>query len=212
MLELDSDYAGPGIAGTDEAGRGPLCGPVCAAAVMLDPEQPIDGLNDSKKLTAERRDALYAAIQKQALSWSIAWCTAAEIDRYNILQASHLAMCRAIEALDRQPERVLVDGNRVPRLLRLPATSVVKGDGRHSAIAAASVLAKVARDRYMQALHRQYPAFELDRNKGYPTPAHLAALTAQGPSPEHRRSFSPVRAALGLQPEPQITDQGRLEL
>ncbi|MCH8552333.1 MAG: ribonuclease HII [Natronospirillum sp.] len=212
MLELDSVYSGSDIAGTDEAGRGPLCGPVCAAAVILDPSHPIQGLDDSKKLTEARRETLFKPIQQQSISWAIAWCTAAEIDRYNILQASHLAMVRAVQALTQQPGQVLVDGNRIPAMLALPAEAIVRGDGRHSAIAAASVLAKVARDRFMQALHVQYPVYELNRNKGYPTATHMAALAEQGPCPEHRRSFAPVRQALGLNPEPQITEQGRLEL
>jgi ribonuclease HII len=193
MFELDRSFSGPGIAGTDEAGRGPLCGPVCAAAVMLRPGVKLPGLNDSKKLTANRRDVLFDEIREQSLCWAIAWSTVAEIDRLNILQASHLAMCRAVAALSHEPQRILVDGDQLPRCLRLPATALVRGDQRHSAIAAASILAKVARDRYMLALHRSYPQFELDRNKGYPTAQHLKVLRQCGPCPEHRQSFAPVR-------------------
>ncbi|TGG95133.1 ribonuclease HII [Natronospirillum operosum] len=211
MLELDADYCGQVVAGTDEAGRGPLCGPVCAAAVIWPEALTLDGLNDSKQLTEGRREALFVQVQQQAIGWAIAWCTAAEIDRYNILQASHMAMCRAVEALPVQPAHVLVDGNRVPRMLMVPATAIVKGDAKHSAIAAASILAKVARDRVMVSLDRQYPGYGLARNKGYPTAAHLAALTIQGVTPEHRRSFAPVRDRLGPVPDPTLTEQGRLE-
>lgn len=193
MFELDRSFSGPGIAGTDEAGRGPLCGPVCAAAVMLLSGRKLAGLNDSKKLTAKRRDVLFDDIREQALCWAIAWSSVAEIDRLNILQASHLAMCRAVSALSIEPQRILVDGDQVPVCLRTPATALVRGDQRHSAIAAASILAKVARDRYMIALHRSYPDFQLDQNKGYPTAQHLKILRQLGPCPEHRRSFAPVR-------------------
>lgn len=193
MFELDRTFPGPGIVGTDEAGRGPLCGPVCAAAVMLKPRFKLPGLNDSKKLTAKRRDELFDEIREQTVSWAIAWATVAEIDRLNILQASQLAMCRAVAALSGAPQRVLVDGDQVPKCFRLPATALVRGDQRHSAIAAASILAKVARDRYMVALHRSYPEYELDRNKGYPTAQHLKALNQLGACPEHRQSFAPVR-------------------
>lgn len=196
MFELDRSFSGPGIAGTDEAGRGPLCGPVCAAAVMLRTGLKLPGLNDSKKLTAKRREELFDDIREHALCWAIAWSSVAEIDQFNILQASHLAMCRAVSALAGKPQRILVDGDQVPACLQAPATALVRGDQRHSAIAAASILAKVARDRYMLALHRTYPAFEFDRNKGYPTAQHLKVLRQNGPCPEHRQSFAPVRACL----------------
>lgn len=197
MLELDLHYQHYRmLAGTDEAGRGPLCGPVYAAAVVLHPERPIDELNDSKKLSAARRTLLFDVIQEQALTWAIAACTAAEIDQYNILQASHIAMVRAIRALSVKPEHVLVDGNLLPRTLQLPATAVIKGDGRHSAIAAASVLAKVARDRYMADLCARFPGYGFSHNQGYPTPEHLIAIRAQGICPEHRRTFAPVRAVI----------------
>lgn len=216
MLELDHHYADRGVAGTDEAGRGPLCGPVYAAAVVLNPDRPIAALNDSKKLTERRRDALFDIIQAEALAWSIAHCTAAEIDRYNILQASHLAMVRAIDGLSVAPGHVLVDGNRVPAALSLPAEAVVKGDGRHSAIAAASILAKVSRDRCMAELDSRYPGYGLAQNKGYPTAAHRLALRQLGATPEHRRSFAPVRAALadsnGDHLRTAVTEQRTLEL
>lgn len=212
MLELDQHYSGWVIAGTDEAGRGPLCGPVTAAAVILDPARPLDQLNDSKQLTEKRREALFVLIQERALAWSVAECSAREIDQYNILQASHLAMVRAVEGLSRAPDKVLVDGNRIPRTLALPAEAVVKGDGRHSAIAAASVLAKVSRDRLMAELAEQYPGYDLQHNKGYPTPTHLQALNQLGATPQHRRSFAPVRAALEARGEIArlIPDQGQL--
>lgn len=206
MLELDSAYETVRVAGTDEAGRGPLCGPVCAAAVILPPGLEIAALNDSKKLTERRREALFDIIKADALAWSIAWCSAQEIDQLNILQASHLAMVRAIEGLAVAPEHVLVDGNRIPRSLALPATALVKGDGRHSAIAAASILAKVARDRYMTELDGRFPGYELGRNKGYPTALHMAALSRQGACQEHRKSFAPVRRALGITDDPGKTD------
>ncbi|MEX0584902.1 MAG: ribonuclease HII [Natronospirillum sp.] len=196
MLELDNTWYGQTVAGTDEAGRGPLCGPVYAAAVVLHPDRPIMELNDSKKLSAARRMVLFDVIQRDALAWSIAACTAKEIDQYNILQASLMAMVRAVAGLNVQPDHVLVDGNRLPRTLLLPATAVVKGDGRHSAIAAASILAKVARDRYMGDLDVQFPHYGLVRNQGYPTPEHLTALQIHGICPEHRRSFAPVRSVI----------------
>ncbi|WLD59217.1 ribonuclease HII [Salinispirillum sp. LH 10-3-1] len=192
VLELDTRYSGC-VAGTDEAGRGPLCGPVYAAAVILDPARPIEGLNDSKKLNEAARERLFGVICAQATAWAIAKCSAAEIDRFNILRASHLAMERAVAQLGVVPERVLVDGNRLPKHLNLPAEAVVKGDARHSAIAAASILAKVARDRVMRELHEQFPHYDLGTNKGYPTPVHLSALEQHGPCAEHRRSFAPVR-------------------
>lgn len=206
MLELDQYYSGC-IAGTDEAGRGPLCGPVYAAAVILDPARPIEGLNDSKKLDAAARERLFDRICQHAQAWAIAQCSAQEIDQLNILRASHLAMERAVAQLTTVPDKVLVDGNRLPKHLKLPAEAIVKGDGRHSAIAAASILAKVARDRVMAELHQQYPHYDLAANKGYPTPQHLAALTTHGPTPEHRRTFAPVKRWLE-----QAMIQGTLEL
>jgi ribonuclease HII len=180
------------IAGVDEAGRGPLAGPVFAAAVILDPARPIPGLDDSKRLSQKRREALESAIQERSLAWSVAWASAAEIDAINILQASLLAMTRAVAALDPQPARVLVDGNRAPDF-GCPAEAIIGGDGLIPAIGAASILAKVARDRLMCGLDGTYPGYGFAIHKGYPTAAHQAALLRLGPCPEHRRSFAPVR-------------------
>jgi ribonuclease HII len=189
------DHEGPGIAGVDEVGRGPLAGDVVAAAVILDPERPIDGLRDSKKLTEPRREALAELIRERALSWAVARASVAEIDQLNILQASLLAMTRAVTALDPQPSYVLVDGNRLPRW-DYPSEPVIKGDDRVPAIAAASILAKVQRDNELIALEREYPGYGFARHKGYPTAAHLEALQRLGVTPVHRRSFGPVRELL----------------
>lgn len=183
------------ICGVDEAGRGPLVGAVVAAAVILDPARPIAGLNDSKKLTARRREALALEIREKALAWAVAEATAAEIDRINILQATFLAMQRAVAGLGVLPEKAMIDGNRCPKL-PIPAEAVVKGDGKVACIAAASILAKTARDEAMVALHQRFPVYGFDRHMGYPTPEHLAALQAHGPIPEHRRSFGPVKSLL----------------
>lgn len=192
------DYDGPGIAGVDEVGRGPLAGDVVAAAVILDPARPIAGLRDSKKLSARRREELAGLIMERALAWSVARATVAEIDELNILQASLLAMHRAVRALEPQPVYVLVDGNRLPRW-DYAAEPVVKGDDRVPAIAAASILAKVQRDRELVELERQYPGYGFAAHKGYPTAAHLEALQTLGVTPVHRRSFGPVRALLSQQ-------------
>ena len=189
------DYEGPGIAGVDEVGRGPLAGDVVAAAVILDPQRPIDGLRDSKKLSESRREALAQLIRERALAWSVARASVAEIDELNILQASLLAMKRAVTALDPQPRYVLVDGNRLPRW-DYPSEPVIKGDDRVSAIAAASILAKVQRDNELVALEAEYPGYGFASHKGYPTAAHLSALKKLGVSPVHRRSFGPVRELL----------------
>jgi ribonuclease HII len=183
------------VCGVDEAGRGPLAGPVVAAAVILDPEKPIEGLNDSKKLSAKRRAVLAVEIRARALSWAVAEASAEEIDRLNILRASLLAMCRAVGALHLRPERALIDGNRCPRL-DCPAEAVVGGDGRIASIAAASILAKTVRDAGMLVLHGSYPEYGFDRNMGYPTAFHLQALREHGPSPVHRRSYAPVAQRL----------------
>jgi len=188
-------WDGPDIAGVDEAGRGPLAGDVLAAAVILDPARPIQGLRDSKKLTAARREELAGEIRERALGWSLARATVAEIDALNILQASLLAMQRAVAALVPQPGFVLVDGNRLPRW-RYASEPVVRGDDRVPAIAAASILAKVQRDRELVELDSRYPGYGFAVHKGYPTAAHLAALRELGVSPVHRRSFAPVRALL----------------
>lgn len=197
MLELDPHYPWQRTAGVDEAGRGPLFGPVSAAAVVLNPEDPIAGLDDSKRLSAGRRSELALQIRKRALAWQVAWCSAEEIDRYNILRASQMAMVRALEGLGSlELSIVLVDGNRVPRDERWCMEAVVKGDARHSAVAAASILAKVERDCLIDRLAKDYPGYGLERNKGYPTAEHRRALVELGPTPQHRRSFAPVRDAM----------------
>lgn len=185
-------YAGELLAGVDEVGRGPLAGDVMAAAVILDPRRPIAGLADSKKLTEQQRERLYGEICGNALSWSVARASVAEIDELNILQASLLAMHRAVEALHRQPEHVLVDGNKLPRW-RYSAEAVVQGDDRVPAIAAASIIAKVTRDREMVALDALYPGYGFAQHKGYGTKLHIEALQTLGATPIHRRSFAPVR-------------------
>lgn len=180
------------IAGVDEAGRGPLCGPVYAAAVILDPVRPIDGLNDSKKLSEKKREALAPLIRERALAWAVGIATVEEIDRLNILHATMLAMRRAVEGLAVPPDQVLIDGNRVPPGLTMPARAIVGGDASEAAISAASILAKTGRDHEMMALAALYPQYGIARHKGYPTAEHLAALRIHGPSPIHRRSFAPV--------------------
>ena len=184
------------VAGVDEAGRGPLAGPVFAAAVILDPSRPISGLDDSKKLTAAKREALALLIREQALAWCIASASVEEIDRLNILQATMLAMRRACEGLSRQPSQALIDGNRVPKGLPCPARAIVGGDASEAAISAASILAKTARDADCLRLHEAYPDYAFDQHKGYGTALHLARLQAHGPCPAHRRSFAPVKRLL----------------
>lgn len=183
------------IAGVDEAGRGPLAGPVYAAAVILDPARPIAGLADSKKLSEKVRDRLAAMIREQALAWAIASSSVEEIDAINILQASLLAMRRAVEALQRTPDEILVDGLYCPAV-SMSARAIVRGDASEPAIAAASILAKTARDAELLRLHAIYPQYGLDRHKGYPTAAHLAALRDHGIAIIHRRTFAPVRRML----------------
>lgn len=185
----------PLLAGVDEAGRGPLAGPVVAAAVILDLRRPIAGLADSKKLSAKRREALFDEIRDKALCCAIAQASVEEIDALNILQATLLAMRRAVHGLRLKASLVLVDGNRLPDLA-LPTQAIVKGDALVPAISAASILAKVTRDRGCEALHQQYPQYGFNQHKGYGTAAHLQALLAYGPCPQHRRSFKPVREAL----------------
>ena len=177
--------------GVDEAGRGPLAGPVVAAAVILDPDRPIEGLNDSKKLSARKRSQLAIEIRSRALAWAVAESSVEEIDRINILWASMLAMQRAVKGLVVLPHRALIDGNRCPEL-PCPAEAIVGGDAKVASIAAASILAKTVRDGIMIRLHADYPMFGFDRHMGYPTAAHLAALREHGASPVHRRSFTPV--------------------
>lgn len=188
------------IAGVDEAGRGPLVGNVVAAAVILDPENPIEGLADSKVLSEKKRERLFEEIQLKAKAYCIALATPAEIDELNILHASMLAMRRAVEGLKIQPNHVLVDGNRLPKW-SYSAEAIVKGDAKEPAIGAASILAKVARDREMVALNDLHPGYGFAKHKGYPTKAHMEALAALGPLPEHRRSFGPVKV---------LCDQGDL--
>lgn len=181
--------------GVDEAGRGPLAGPVLAAAVILDPDRPIAGLADSKKLSAARREKLAIEIRAQALAWCVAEASVAEIDELNILQATLLAMQRAVAGLSLPPAEALIDGNRCPRL-DIPARAIVGGDATVAAISAASILAKTARDAVMLDMHARYPQYGFDRHKGYGTAVHLAALREYGPCPEHRKSFAPVMAVL----------------
>ena len=184
------------VAGVDEAGRGPLVGSVVAAAVILDPNKPIQGLNDSKKLTEKKREKLFIEIQEKAIAWAIAEATHQEIDELNILQASLLAMRRAVEALKTLPEHVLVDGNKVPKGLSMSCDAVVGGDALHAEISAASILAKVTRDRDMKALDLEFPQYGFAKHKGYPTKAYFAAIEAYGVITQHRRSYAPVRKAL----------------
>ncbi|WP_336953144.1 ribonuclease HII [Acinetobacter sp. AS167] len=187
------------VAGVDEAGRGPLVGSVVAAAVILDPNNPIQGLNDSKKLTEKKREKLFVEIQEKAIAWAIAEATHQEIDELNILQASLLAMRRAVETLKTIPEHVLVDGNKVPKGLSMSCDAVVGGDALHAEISAASILAKVTRDHEMVELDKQYPQFGFAKHKGYPTKAHFEAIAEHGVIEQHRRSYSPVKKALGLE-------------
>jgi len=190
-----SVYQGVLGAGCDEVGRGPLAGDVVAAAVILDPENPIVGLDDSKKLTEKKREQLFIEIQQKAKSWCIARASVAEIDKINILQASLLAMTRAVQGLHIQPEHVLVDGNKLPKW-NYSAEAVVKGDSRVAAISAASILAKVTRDREMVELDKTYPGYGFAGHKGYPTKVHIDALNKLGITPIHRTSYAPVRAKI----------------
>ncbi|WP_219702248.1 ribonuclease HII [Marinomonas lutimaris] len=189
-------YFGNLLAGTDEAGRGPLAGEVVAAAVILDPARPIIGLADSKKLSEKKREALFVEIQEKALAYGIASATIEEIDEINILHASMLAMSRAVALLSIVPEHVLVDGNRIPPHLPCSAEAVVKGDARQAAISAASILAKVTRDRDILQAAQIYPEYGFEKHKGYPTAQHLEAIRLHGITPIHRRSFGPVKKIL----------------
>ena len=195
QLGLDFTLVEELVAGVDEVGRGPLCGPVVTAAVILDPARPIAGLNDSKKLSEAKRDRLFDEIREKALAWCIARAEVEEIDRLNIRHATMLAMQRAVEGLSVQPRLALIDGNRCPKLA-VPSAPVVGGDARVPAIAAASILAKVSRDREMAELDALYPGYGMAGHKGYPTPVHLQALRRLGATPIHRRSFAPVRNVL----------------
>lgn len=180
------------VAGVDEVGRGPLAGPVVTAAVILDPERPIEGLADSKAMSEKKRERLFDEIKEKALAWSLGRCEVEEIDALNILQATMVAMQRAVAGLTPQPEHALIDGNRCPTL-PCSAEAVIKGDSRVAAISAASILAKVTRDREMVELDRQYPGYGLAGHKGYPTKSHISALQELGVTPVHRRTFGPVR-------------------
>ena len=184
------------ICGVDEAGRGPLFGDVVAAAVILNPSAPIEGLGDSKKLTEKVREKLYDQIYARAISVGVGRASVEEIDQLNILQASMLAMQRAVESLSRQPDLALIDGNRCP-VLTCASEAIIKGDAKEISIGAASIIAKVTRDREMLEWHTLYPHYGLDKHKGYPTSAHLKALEQHGVSPQHRRSFAPVRRLIG---------------
>lgn len=177
------------LCGVDEAGRGPLCGPVCCAAVILNPQDPIEGINDSKKLTEKRREALYEEITHRALAWKVVFVSPQEIDEKNILWATMDGMAQAVVGLDPQPNFVLVDGNRCPPGLNRPAQAVVKGDANSASIAAASILAKVSRDRYMLELDREYPQYQLAKHKGYPTALHYQLIEQYGIQSFYRRSF-----------------------
>lgn len=184
------------VAGVDEAGRGPLAGPVAVAAVILDPARPIDGLNDSKKLSEKKREALAPLIRERALAWHVEFVEATEIDALNILQATLTGMRRALLALTPAPSFARIDGNRLPLDLPCPAEALVGGDALEPAIMAASILAKTARDARLLQLDRRYPEYGFAKHKGYPSPAHLSALQRYGPCPEHRRSYAPVKRAL----------------
>ncbi|WP_288399015.1 ribonuclease HII [uncultured Acinetobacter sp.] len=184
------------VAGVDEAGRGPLVGSVVAAAVILNPDHPIAGLNDSKKLTEKKREKLFIEIQEKALAWSIAEATHTEIDELNILQATFLAMRRAVDGLQQQPMKVIVDGNQIPKGMTIACEAIVGGDATHAEISAASILAKVTRDRQMIELDQKYPLFGFAKHKGYPTKAHFEAIAQYGVIDEHRRSYAPVKRAL----------------
>ena len=187
------------VCGVDEVGRGPLAGPVVAAAVILHSQRPISGLQDSKTLSAHKRQALYPCIQQQSHCWAIAQASVAEIDQLNILQASLLAMQRAVRQLSTLPTHALIDGSHIPNKLPCPATAIIQGDRTEPAIAAASILAKVYRDHLMQQWEEQYPGYGFAQHKGYPTRAHQQALHTLGPCPIHRRSFAPVQQCL-IQP------------
>jgi len=199
LRQASIDWSGPALtAGVDEAGRGPLAGPVVAAAVILEPSLPVAGLADSKALTAARREALATTIRARSLAWGLGWADAAEIDTLNILQATMLAMRRALAALTVPPRHAIIDGNRCPDLSGLAfvctAEAVVKGDALVASVSAASILAKVARDEHMRVLDGRYPGYGFANHKGYPTAEHIAALRRLGPSPVHRRSFAPVQS------------------
>lgn len=198
IFKTKAQLSGRHVAGVDEVGRGPLAGPVVAAAVILHPDRPIRGLRDSKQLTAEEREELAEKVRRRALAWAVAWADHEEIDRLNILQASLLAMARAVAALSVEPHEVQVDGNQIPPVT-LPVTAIVMGDSKVKAISAASILAKVERDAAMLRLHVLYPQYGFDEHKGYSTPQHLDALQRHGACAIHRRSFAPVQRCLQVE-------------
>lgn len=191
FYDIEIAESGELIAGVDEAGRGPLAGPVVAAAVILDPEKPIEGLRDSKKLTEEQRDALAPLIKERALAWCVAHATVEEIEKLNILQATLLAMTRAVDGLSIEPKAVLVDGNRIPKMNRA-VFAVVKGDDKVPAISAASIIAKTTRDGWLIELDKRYPEYGFARHKGYGTKQHLDAIRSHGILPIHRKTFAPI--------------------
>ena len=196
------------VAGVDEAGRGPLAGPVVVAAVILRPGHGMEGLDDSKRLSEKRREALYPQIVESALAWRVEFVDIDEIDTLNILQATLTGMCRALRALSPAAQLARIDGNQLPRDLPCPAEAVIGGDALDPSIMAASILAKVSRDRAMRQLHEQFPQYGFDRHTGYPSPQHLAALQAHGPCPHHRRSYAPVQ--LSLMPDLAAPDRFQL--
>jgi ribonuclease HII len=198
IFKTKAQLAGRHVAGVDEAGRGPLAGPVVAAAVILHPDHPILGLKDSKQLTAEAREELADKVRSRALAWAVAWADHEEIDRINILQASLLAMARAVAALNIEPHEVQVDGDKCPAVPH-PVTAIIMGDSKVKAISAASILAKVERDAAMVRLHAIYPQYGFDEHKGYSTPQHLDALQRHGACAIHRRSFAPVQRCLQME-------------
>jgi len=195
QTSFDFSPAQPLVAGVDEVGRGPLAGPVVTAAVILDPDRPIEGLADSKAISEKKREKLFDEIKEKALAWAIGRCEVEEIDELNILQATMLAMQRAVAGLDPQPQHALIDGNRCPKL-PCSAEAVIKGDSKVPAISAASILAKVTRDREMVEMDKQYPGYGLAGHKGYPSKQHVEALQALGVTPIHRRTFGPVARLL----------------
>lgn len=203
-FDLPVDMRNSRIAGVDEAGRGPLAGPVVVAAVVFPPGRtPVNGLADSKQLAPDRREELFPRITERALAWHVVSVQVEDIDRLNIYHATMLGMRLALEAVAHVADLARIDGNSLPKALCRPAQAIIGGDASERAIMAASILAKVTRDRHMRELHRQWPQYGFDEHKGYSTPAHLAALRAHGPCPQHRRSFAPVRIALGLDVEPE---------
>ena len=207
-LASREDGASLRVAGVDEAGRGPLAGPVVVAAVVFAPGRtPINGLDDSKQLTAQRREVLYERIVERAIAWHIEFVTHEEIDRLNIYHATMAGMSRSIACLHHRVDVVRIDGNALPRGLPCAAEAWVNGDARDRSIMAASILAKVSRDRYMQGLHERFPLYRFDQHKGYSTPVHLSALREHGPCPEHRRSFAPVQAACRGDAAPPAIDE-----